>query len=111
MWSNRVGASRNVLRITKVSDSAELTSLRVEGQVVSHWIAELEHEIKRSLGGERQVVLDFSHVNFVSLDGAKMLKSLDDKNVAIINCSGMIKALLGVDDRADSARQDWRTNP
>ena len=105
-----MGASRNVLRITKESDSAELATLRVEGQIVSYWIAELENEIKRSLGSERQVVLDFSQVNFVSLDGAKMLKSLDDKNVAIINCSGMIQALLGIDDRADPARRDWRTD-
>ncbi len=100
-----------MIRITKVSDSATLATLCVEGQIVSHWITELEHEIKRSLGGERRVILDLSQVNFVSLDGAKMLKSLDDKNVAIINCSGMIQALLGIDDRADSARQDWRTNP
>ncbi len=111
MWSNRVGASRNVLRITKESDSAELATLRVEGQIVSQWIAELEHEIMRSLGGERRVILDFSQVNFVSMDGVTMLKNLDDEKVAIINCSGMIKALLGVDDRADSARQDWRTDP
>ncbi len=99
-----------MLRITKESDSAELTSLRVEGQVVSHWIAELEHEIKRSLGGERRVILDFSQVNFVSLDGAKMLKNLDDESVAIINCSGMIQILLGGADRADQTRQDWRTD-
>ncbi len=90
-----------MLRITKVSDSAALASLRVEGQIVSHWIAELEHEIKRSLGGERRVILDFSQVNFVSLDGAKMLKNFDDEDVAIINCSGMIQALLGGADRAE----------
>ncbi len=100
-----------MLRITKVSDSAELATLRVEGQIVSHWIAELEREIKRSLGGNRRVILDFAQVNFVSLDGAKMLKNLDLKNVAITNCSGMIRALLGADDRADSARQEWRTDP
>ncbi len=110
MWWNPVGASCNVLRITKESDSAELATLRVEGQIVSQWIAELEHEIMRSLGGERRVILDFSQVNFVSMDGATMLKNLDDKNVAIINCPGMIKALLGGDARADQTRQDRRTD-
>lgn len=99
-----------MLRITKVSDSAELATLRVEGQIVSHWIAELEREIKRSLGGKRRVILDFAQVIFVSLDGAKMLKNLDLKNVAITHCSEMIQALLGADDRADSARRDWRTD-
>ena len=110
MWSNWVGASRNVFRITKESDSAALATLRVEGQIVSHWIAELEHEIKRSLEGEGRVILDFSQVNFVSLDGAKMLKNLDDKYVAIINCTGMIQALLGRAGRAEQTRQDWRTD-
>ncbi len=99
-----------MLRITKVSDSAALAMLRVEGQIVSHWIVELEHEIERSLRGQRQVILDFSQVNFVSLDGAKMLKNLDDKHVAIINCPGMIQALLGGEDRAKPPLQNWRTD-
>ena len=99
-----------MLRITKVSDIEGPATLRVEGQVVSHWIAELEHEIERALLEERQVILDFSQVNFVSLDGAKMLKNLDDEYVAIINCPGMIQALLDGDDRANPTRQDWRTD-
>ena len=84
-----------MLRITRVADDDSHVILRVEGQVVSHWVAELERETKHLLQSERRVILDFSDVNYVDTQGANMLKRIAIDNIEIINCSAMIKDLLG----------------
>ena len=84
-----------MLRITKVGENDSHVILRVEGQIVSHWVAELERETKRLLQSERRVILDFCEVNYVDTQGAKMLKRIAMDKVEIINCSAMIKDLFG----------------
>ena len=69
-------------------------TLRVEGQIVSKWVAELERETKRLLQSERRVVLDFAGVKFIGSQGAEMVKRITTDNVEIINCSALIKDLL-----------------
>ncbi len=83
-----------MLRITKVAENQAQVTLRVEGQIVSHWVAELERETKRLLKGNRKVVLDFAEVIFIGPEGTEMLKRLSIEDVEIINCSELIKELL-----------------
>ena len=84
-----------MLRITKIAESQSHVTLRVEGQIVSHWVAELERESKRLLKSNRNVILDFSEVVFIGRKGAEMLKKLTIDDVEIINCTALIKGLLG----------------
>ncbi len=83
-----------MLRITNVNESESRATLRVEGQIVSKWVAELERETKRLLQSERRVVLDFAGVKFIGSQGAEMVKRITTDNVEIINCSALIKDLL-----------------
>ena len=83
-----------MLRITNVNESESRATLRVEGQIVSKWVAELERETKRLLQSERRVVLDFAGVKFIGSQGAEMVKRITTDNVEIINCSALIKGLL-----------------
>ncbi len=83
-----------MLRITKVAESRSHVTLRVEGQIVSHWVAELERETRRLLKDNRKVVLDFAEVSFLGPQGTEMLKRLSIEDVEIINCSALIKGLL-----------------
>lgn len=83
-----------MLRITKVTESRSHVTLRLEGQIVSHWVAELERETKRLLKGNRKVVLDFAGVSFVGPQGTEMLKRISVEDVEISNCCALIKGLL-----------------
>ncbi len=83
-----------MLRITNVDESESRATLRVEGQIVSNWVAELERETKRLLQSERRVVLDFAGVKFIGSQGAEMVKRITTENLEIINCSSLIKDLL-----------------
>ncbi len=83
-----------MLRITNVNESESRATLRVEGQIVSNWVAELERETKRLLQSGRRVVLDFAGVKFIGSQGADMVKRIPTDNVEIINCSALIKGFL-----------------
>ncbi len=83
-----------MLRITNVNESESRATLRVEGQIVSKWVAELERETKRLLQSERWVVLDFAGVNFIGSQGAEMVKRIVTDGVEIVNCSALIQGLL-----------------
>ena len=83
-----------MLRITKVDEGQAHVTLQVEGTIATRWVSELEREIKRWLGGDRRVVLDFAGVKFLGTPGADMLKRVSTDNVVIINCSSLIKGLL-----------------
>ena len=83
-----------MLRITNVDESRSHVTLRVEGQIVSTWAAELERETKRMLRSERRVVLDFAGVKFIGPKGAEVLKRIVTDGVEIVNCSALIKGLL-----------------
>ncbi len=88
-----------MLRITKVDEGQAHVILQVEGTIATRWVSELEREIKRWLGSDRRVVLDFAGVKFVGALGADMLKRVSTENVEIINCSALIKGLLCGSDR------------
>ena len=83
-----------MIRITKVAESKSRVTLRVEGQIVSYWVAALERETRRFLKSDRKVVLDFAGVNFIGSQGAEMLKRIVVGNVEIINCSALVKGFL-----------------
>ena len=68
--------------------------MQVEGQIVSHWVTELERETKRLIKGNRKVVLDFAEVSFIGSQGTEMLKRLSIEDMEIINGSDLIKDLL-----------------
>lgn len=84
-----------MLRITDLSKDDKSVTLILEGKLVGIWIPELEriclHHIKEK---NRSVVLDFSGVTFIDNKGVKMLESIKDDRVKIVNCSPLILSLL-----------------
>jgi anti-anti-sigma regulatory factor len=84
-----------MLRITEVSKDDEAITLRLEGKLVGTWIPELEkiclhHRDEKN----RSMVLDFSGVTFIDKKGVRMLESIKDERVEIINCAPFIGSLL-----------------
>ena len=85
-----------MLRITKVADSPSQITLKLEGKIVSDWVALLECECLTALQGQRRVLLDFAAVTFMSSHGVWMLKRLASEDLLLVNCSAFIEDLLQV---------------
>jgi anti-anti-sigma regulatory factor len=88
-----------LLRITQIGESPSLTTLKVEGRVVSDWVSVLEEESLRWLQEKQAIVLDFSNVSLVDRRGVEVLRRLRSSNVRIINCSPLIEDLLNGKER------------
>lgn len=89
-----------MLRITEVADSPSVVTLRMEGRVVSEWVAVLEEEVLKHLRQAREVRLDFSGVTFIDRRGVEMLRQIPGDRLQITNCSGLVGDLLSrISDR------------
>lgn len=87
-----------MLRITKIGENPSLTTLKVEGRIVSDWASVLEGESLRLLEEKQAVLLDFSNVSFIDRRGVEMLRRIRARDVRIINCSPLIEDLLEGED-------------
>lgn len=77
-----------------MAEGLSLATLKLEGRVVSDWVAPLEHECVRALGESRKVVLDFSGVTFIDGRGLEMLNRIARANLEIVNASLLVADLL-----------------
>ncbi len=83
-----------MLRITKISHQASRVTLKLEGQIASDWVEELQSVCLRVLEHERTVALDFAGVTFIDSGGITMLNRIATGNLDIINCPALIRDLL-----------------
>jgi ABC-type transporter Mla MlaB component len=86
-----------MLRITKISGNGTTVTLKLEGQIVSDWVRELERECRVALAQGRRVHLDFAHVTFVDEPGCALLRNLVCDELDIVHCPALIRSFL--DDR------------
>ena len=83
-----------MLRITKVPRRASLVTLKIEGQIASDWVEELESECLLLLQHQHAVTLDFAGVTFIDNCGISMLNRITTDNLKIINCPRLMRDLL-----------------
>jgi len=83
-----------MLRISKVAQGDCTVTLKLEGRIVSDWVAVLYSKILEFVDEEKKVVLDFSEVRYVDESGIRTLRRLEEENVQIINCPAFIEDLL-----------------
>jgi anti-anti-sigma regulatory factor len=83
-----------VLRITKISESADSVTLKVDGRIVSEWVAVLEQECLKWLRAKPEVLLDFSEVMYIERNGVAMLKRIASSNLRLVNCPALIAEML-----------------
>ena len=83
-----------MLRITTIAESPSLTTLKLEGRIVSDWVSLLERECLTLLQEKQQVLLDLSDVLFIDARGVEMLKRIANENLEVINSSAFIESLL-----------------
>ncbi len=83
-----------MIRITRVNESPQRVTMKVEGQIASDCVSVIEQECLTSMQGNQKVVLDFSDVTFIDSRGMLMLKRIKGGNLKIINCSDLIDDCL-----------------
>lgn len=87
-----------MLRITQVSRTPLLVTLKVEGRVAAEWVQVLERECEQETSGGRAVRLDVADVSMIDCDGVAMLRGVTRSRVEIVNASPFIKALLAEEE-------------
>jgi hypothetical protein len=66
----------------------------LEGKLIGMWIQELERiRLYHRKEKNKTVVLDFSGVTFIDKKGVRMLESIQDERVKIINYPPFIQSL------------------
>lgn len=83
-----------MLRITMLSEGRWLVRLKLEGRIVSDWVALLENACLEGLRKEQTVVLDFAAVSFVDCAGVTMLRKMATDGVQSVNVSPHVEDLL-----------------
>lgn len=69
-------------------------TLRLEGQVVGPWVEEVKRSCESVFSKGGRLTLDLSDVFFVDRDGVELFRSLQGRQVELLNCSPLVATLL-----------------
>ena len=83
-----------MLRIEPVETSSGRI-LRLEGDVVGPWVAELQRSADRALASDTKLTLDLTDVAFVDRNGAQLFRTLMRAGVVVLNGSPFVQTQLG----------------
>jgi ABC-type transporter Mla MlaB component len=89
-----------MLKIVGGEKAGEGTVLHLEGQVIGPWVGELARVCESALAAGEKVSLDLADVSFVSREGVRLLWTLRDRRVALLNCSHFVAEQLKSLERA-----------
>ncbi len=79
-----------MLKIVLSETSRNSPTLQLEGQVVGPWVEELRRSCETVLSTGAKLILDLSEVSFLDRDGVDLVRSLTNRNVALLNCSRFV---------------------
>ncbi len=79
-----------MLKIVYSETSRNNPTLQLEGQVVGPWVEELRRSCEAILSAGDKLILDLSEVSFLDRDGIDLVRSLTNRNVALLNCSRFV---------------------
>ncbi len=96
-----------MLKIENPLAAGGSVTLRLEGRVIGPWVEELRQSCEPVLAGGARLALDLSGVSFVDRDGVVLLRSLERRQVALLNCSGFVAELLRAEGLQRRGRP-WR---
>jgi anti-anti-sigma regulatory factor len=79
-----------MLRIVAFAKPEDGATLSLEGRVIGPWVNELRQSCEQILATGTPLTLDLAEVAFVERDGVRLLKSLVDGGVAVVNCPAFV---------------------
>ena len=83
-----------MLKITRITESAECVTLQLKGRIGGVWIDELRHECTTCLTQGCRLTLDVSGVQFIEAPGIVMLRAVLDQHIQLVGCSLFLSGLL-----------------
>ncbi len=84
-----------MLRISLIYEDKEAVTLRLDGDLVGTCASTLKKEFLTHKDKENKtVILDFSGVSYIDDNGVRILESITDKKLQIVNCPMFIEMLL-----------------
>jgi hypothetical protein len=83
-----------MLKIEITEGASGRPTLHLEGRLVGPWVEELGRASAPILARGSALSLDLSAVSFVGQDGIRLLQSLRDRRVALLNCSSFVAEQL-----------------
>jgi ABC-type transporter Mla MlaB component len=85
-----------VLKITQIDGLDSTQTFKLEGKLLEPWVAEVLNVCTTCQSGRTS--LDLSGLNFVDQAGAKLLKDLIRRGIAVSACSGFVAELLHLEN-------------
>ncbi|MGI9534806.1 MAG: STAS domain-containing protein [Thermodesulfobacteriota bacterium] len=83
-----------MLRISEISNSKNEVILKLDGKIIDLWVAELERICTNCIDqADRNLVLDFAAVSYISSEGITLLNRFKDK-IKIINAQPYLELCL-----------------
>ena len=83
-----------MLKIERINGGNDGPTLHLEGRVIGPWVGVLRRTCEPDLAAGRGLALDLSHVTFLDWDAVDLLRSLRDRQVALLNCSPFVAEQL-----------------
>jgi len=83
-----------MLRITTLAGNSAGPILRLEGKLLGPWVDEVRRACAELAASPGRLHLDLAAVTFVDTAGARLLRELLQRDVALAACSGFVAALL-----------------
>ncbi len=68
--------------------------VRAEGQMVGPWVNELRRSLEELTGAGIAATVDLGGVSFVDREGVDLLRMLEHRGVAVVNCSRFVAEQL-----------------
>lgn len=79
-----------MLRITKI-ESAQQTTLRLDGRIAGIWLQELRSTCEPLLGNGHALVIDCGGISFIDGPGLQFMRSLRQRNVPLVRFSPFLE--------------------
>ena len=87
-----------MLRITRIDGQDATRTFKFEGQIRAPWVTEALNVRTSHDGKFGRTWLDLSGLTFVDQAGAKLLKDLMQRGIAVSACSGFVAELLHLEN-------------
>jgi len=83
-----------MLRIESIEKSTGDCVLRLEGQVIGPWVAEIRRSCDQALAAGVELKLDLTDVTFIDRSGIELFRGLMQAGVTVMNCSPFLRSQL-----------------
>jgi RNA polymerase sigma-70 factor (ECF subfamily) len=87
-----------MLKITRIDGQDSMQTFKLEGKLLEPWVAEVLNVCSSRDGWSGRTSLDLSGLTFVDQAGAKLLKDLIGRGIAVSACSGFVAELLHLEN-------------